>query len=149
MISEIEQQTLDIDWFFTDGIGIGFVASGGGKLPKSISTSDAINIKLSIFFRNLPNKCLPLINLGLSKYIEKDNLDMYLSDFKFMSEKGLYVFDKTILNSFEDLNYHLVAKPSNPLLYESLPFEIKEFLINTNFKNNLSKTLNIKIDEFN
>jgi hypothetical protein len=33
MLSEIEQQSLDIDCFFTNDEYIVFVASGGGKLP--------------------------------------------------------------------------------------------------------------------
>jgi len=37
MISLIEQQTLDIEWFFTADNVIGFVASGGGLLPKPVA----------------------------------------------------------------------------------------------------------------
>jgi len=37
--NEIDQQTLDIDWFFTDGCYISFMASGGGKLPESVACS--------------------------------------------------------------------------------------------------------------
>jgi len=55
MITEIEQEVLDIDWFFTNGKEIGFVASGGGKLPKSISNKSMIEIQsLAGYFKNLP-----------------------------------------------------------------------------------------------
>lgn len=39
MYTETEQQTLDIDCFFTDGKHIGFVTSGAGKLPETVAGS--------------------------------------------------------------------------------------------------------------
>jgi hypothetical protein len=55
MISEIDQETSDIDWFFTDGEMIGFVASGGGRLPNSISRKSIEEIELlADYFRRLP-----------------------------------------------------------------------------------------------
>ncbi|MCD0465080.1 hypothetical protein [Flavobacterium sp. ENC] len=61
MITEIEQQSLDIDWFFTDGTHIAFAASGGGKLPESISESVDYNL-LSHYFRDLPEMTEVKIN---------------------------------------------------------------------------------------
>lgn len=60
MYTEIEQQALDIDWFFTDGKYIGFVASGGGKLPETAANSSVNNEKLVSYFRGLSPKHLML-----------------------------------------------------------------------------------------
>src|ERR1700744_5442360 len=114
MISEIDQSTLDIDWFFTDGENIAFVASGGGKLPTSIAKSEDHLESLTSYFRALSEKSDVAVDTELSKM--NDNIDgHYLSDFIFMSKRGFFCFDKTVLNNFSDTNYHLVTMPLMPL----------------------------------
>ncbi|MCC9065588.1 hypothetical protein [Flavobacterium piscisymbiosum] len=137
MITEIEQQSLDIDWFFTDGKHVAFVASGGGKLPKSIAESSDYNL-LSSYFRNLPEKSEIEINVSLSEILKMVPDERYLADYVLMTKKGLYSFDKTILNNFLDPNYHLVAQPISPLEIIDLPKEVFEILIKSKYDKNLT-----------
>lgn len=129
MITELEQSTLDIDWFFTSNSRIGFVASAGGRLPKSVSKSEENIQLLSDYFRSLPDISDIEINPMLNEImINRKPDERYLSDFILMAQKGLYSFDKTMLNNFEDDNYHLVVKPILNLDIKDLPFEIANVL---------------------
>lgn len=38
-----------------------------------------------------------------------------------MAERGLFAFDKTYLNNFNDTVYHLVASPKGPLNLDLIP----------------------------
>ncbi|WP_445455987.1 hypothetical protein [Flavobacterium sp. HNIBRBA15423] len=132
MLSEIEQQTLDIDWFFLTEKNIGFIASGGGKIPLSVSKMFSKNHDVLVsYFRNLPETSDFIINEQLIKMIDLNVNNQYVNDFAYMAKRGLYSFDKTILNNYSDTNYHLVAKPTNPLLINNLPLKIKQLLIKT------------------
>src|ERR1700744_1286707 len=112
VITEIEQATSDIDWFFTNGNEIAFVASGGGKLPEVISQSKEDIETLASYFRGLPKKSDAIINQDLGKIMEAREInERYLADFVTMAEKGFFSYDKTVLNNFSEINYHLVAKP--------------------------------------
>ncbi|MBD1394934.1 hypothetical protein [Mucilaginibacter glaciei] len=62
MISEIEQQSFDFDWFFTDGTNIEFAASGGGKLPLTISVSRLDFDIVSTYFNTRTRICDAVIN---------------------------------------------------------------------------------------
>ena len=148
MFTEIEQQTLDIDWFFTDQINIAFAASGGGKLPSSF-TKIQKNEMLVLYFRSLPEISEVIINKDLINILPHKIDKEYLADFVFMSKKGLYSFDKTNVGNFSDTNYHLVCKPTNPLKLQDLSTEIKEILINISFNKSLNQTLGINTEEFN
>ncbi|WP_395073934.1 hypothetical protein [Flavobacterium sp.] len=142
MFTEIEQQTLDIDWFFLNKKHICFVASGGGKLPLSIAESSLDNATLVTYFRNLDDECDIIINPNLDENLSNEK---YLSDFIHMSKKGLYAFDKTILNDFSDTNYHLVTTPLIPLTLNELPENIQDILRKTNYIENLDNINNIDI----
>jgi hypothetical protein len=146
MITEIEQQSLDIDWFFTDEKHIAFVASGGGKLPKSIAESVDYNL-LSNYFRNLPEKTEVKINENLREILKMVPDERYLADYLAMAKKGIYSFDKTVLNNFLEPNYHLVASPISPLMIWDLPEEIIILLQKTKYNNNLKSMLNIDSSE--
>jgi len=146
MLTEIEQQNLDIDWFFTDGQHIGFVASGGGRLPNSIAKEDKNIEILSSYFRNLPERTEIEINNEL-KDIMSDVTEMYLSDFTLMAKKGLYTFDKTTLNNFLEPNYHLVAKPINALKIQDLSIQIQDIIVKTKYTRNIE--FELKIDTIN
>jgi hypothetical protein len=120
---EAEQQAIDLDWFFTDGRFIGFVASAGGKLPDSVARFPENSNKLEIYFRGLSE---------ISSVIVRSKKDRkYLKDFTYMSARGLFAFDKTVLNNFSESNYHLVSKPLNPLTIDKVSEEIKGLLILT------------------
>jgi hypothetical protein len=143
MLTEIEQQNLDIDWFFMCDDKIGFVASGGGKLPYSIANLGEKSQLLISYFRGLPIKNGIIINSELGKVLNHDVNDEYLNDFKYMGERGLYTFDKTILNNFLERNYHLVTKPINPLKINELPSEIQKILMQTKYNGDLDSELSI------
>jgi hypothetical protein len=142
MITEEEQIALDIDWFFTDGEQIGFVASGGGLLPATISKSSENIEILSAYFWALPKRCGAILNTNLTNKI-KDITERYLSAFVPMTEKGLYSFDKTFLNRPFDTSYHLVAKPITPLRLQDLPLQIKNIVIETKLKSRIEGALDI------
>jgi hypothetical protein len=146
MFTEIEQEISDIDWFFTDNNNIAFVASAGGKLPNKIAQSENYNL-LSSYFRSLPEKSEVLINHNLSKILGNEIDETYLSDFIFMAKKGLYCFDKSVLNNFSDTKYHLVAKPLNPIKMENLPKKILEVINLSVCKNNIEILENIDVIE--
>jgi hypothetical protein len=132
MISEIEQSTLDIDWFFTDNNKIGFVASAGGRLPKSVAKSkDNIEL-LSNYFRGLSPTTDIKVNPKLKEFMpHRDINENYLSDFIYMAERGLYSFDKISLNNFNDDGYYLVASPVVGLTINDLPIEISNIIAQT------------------
>ncbi|WP_449399253.1 hypothetical protein [Chryseobacterium wanjuense] len=137
---------------FTDGKNIGFVASGGGRLPKTIAESSENNKKLISYFRNLPDICNALINPNLDSLLNEifgSGVDeRYLQDFELMTKKGLYSFDKTYLNKFYDNNYHLVTTPLNPLIVENLPQDIFDILIKTKYSaSNISSISAIDINK--
>ncbi|WP_417940955.1 hypothetical protein [Flavobacterium sp. RS13.1] len=146
MLTEIEQQNLDIDWFFVNENKIAFVASGGGKLPNSIAKlTEEKSLLLVSYFRNLEKKNEVIINPELDKLLNHDINDEYLNDFIYMAERGLYAFDKTVLNNFSESNYHLVVAPINPLNVNDLPTQIKEVLLQTTCNCNLESVLSIDI----
>lgn len=143
MITEEEQIALDIDWFFTDGEQIGFVASGGGLLPATIAKSPENIEVLTSYFWSLPARCNAILNPNLANKI-KDINEGYLSAFVPLSEKGLYTFDKTFLNRPFDTSYHLVAKPTTPLTLDDLPFRIKNIIIETKLNSSIEADFDIK-----
>ncbi|MDV7699182.1 hypothetical protein N6B72_19865 [Chryseobacterium soli] len=130
MYTEIEQQTLDIDWFFTDGKYIEFTASGEGKLPESVARSSENNEKLVSYFRNLSEVIVnPKLNDLLIGIFGTGADERYLNDFVSMTKKGFYSFDKTNLNNFLDYDYHLVTSPMNPLTINDLPQDILNIIL--------------------
>jgi hypothetical protein len=96
IIEEIEQEVLDIDWFFTNGHEIGFVASGGGRLPTSIAKFQDIDT-LSTYFRSVPKSTDIITNPILESIVGNGSVDdRYLFDFVEMAKRGLYTFDKSV-----------------------------------------------------
>jgi len=141
MLTSVEQETLDIDWFFTDDEHVGFVASGGGRLPKSVVENwEGIQIVIK-FLRELPTVSEFLINPNINQIVEGKVDDWYLSDFINFSKKGIYAFDKTKLNDFSDLSYHLVASPIYPLKVKSLPKNIQNILLNIKLNSKIYDSL--------
>jgi hypothetical protein len=145
MITAIEQETSDIDWFFTNGEEVGFVASGGGKLPNSVSNKSIDEMALvATYFRDLPQKSGVTISPNLKGLILPGTDEkQYLSYFIEMAEKGLFSFDKTVLNRFSDTNYHLVAEPLSPLKLDDLPLKIAKVLAETKSQGAIETSLNI------
>jgi hypothetical protein len=147
MYTEIEQQTLDIDWFFTDGKYIGFIASGAGKLPESVARSSENNEKLVSYFRNLQEISEVIVNPKLNDLLIEifgtGADERYLHDFVSMTKKGFYSFDKTNLNNFLDYDYHLVTSPMNPLTINKLSQDILNIILQTKYPGDMSNVINI------
>ncbi len=136
--SLIEQETSDIDWFFVDANNeIGFVASGGGKLPNSIADKD-YRYDLGSYFRGLSDTSNYELNNDLVIVDQTEKLKQY-SDFISLAKKGLYCFDKTDLNNFDDTRYDLIVKPDKGLKVEDIPNDILKILSITKLKLNLNK----------
>ena len=148
-----DQFSIDIDWFFIDQQGnVGHVASGGGQFPVSISKSKEMCELLQSFFERYDLVSLNKfsINSELKKIVGFNNSyeeTKYLKDFILMAQKGLYSFDKTILGNFIDDNYHLVAKPLNPLNIKMLPDDISIILRRTVIDSDLSILNSLKISD--
>ncbi|MGG1921898.1 hypothetical protein [Chryseobacterium cucumeris] len=151
MYTEIEQQTLDIDWFFTDGKYISFVASGGGKLPETVANSEVNNKKLVSYFKGLPKISDPIVNPLLNELLTRifgsGANERYLRDFIYFTQRGLYSFDKTNLNDFIDNQYHLVTTPINPLEIIDLPPDILDILMQTKIEDNINLISNLDVSK--
>lgn len=151
MYTEIEQQTLDIDWFFTDGNYISFVASGAGKLPETVANSEVNNKKLVSYFKGLPKISFtiinPLLDALLTKIFGSGADERYLRNFVYFTQRGLYSFDKTHLNDLTDTQYHLVATPVKPLKVTDLPPDILDILIQTKIKNNINSINDLDVSK--
>lgn len=120
--SETEQHNKDIDWFFTDQTNrIFHVASAGGQLPGLISENDRNNKEISRVVDRLEPRFDVAINDGVFNIIGYQNegdyaRSLYLESFIFYAKRGIYSCDKSVLNSFESTNYHLVASPASGFL---------------------------------
>lgn len=149
MLTEIRQQTLDIDWFFVSDNAIGCVASGGGKLPESVAFLNDEIWTITSYFRNLPEKTSIIINEELEKIKGAALTDNYLSDFVYMAKRGLFAFDKSNLNNFLDSKYHLVTRPVEPIELEKLSVEIQELINKTNYKGNIRQVDFVDVEDIN
>ncbi len=113
--SQIEQSTLDLDLFLKDKNKFIHIASGGGKIPNRLANSDNIieGFKESLY--SIDNDFEVDINPDLSEIlnIEESEIETYLSDFLKYARQGFYTYDKTNLGEFNDMTFHLVAKPNN------------------------------------
>ncbi len=147
MIELIEQQTQDISWFFISGKNIAFIASGGGPLPATIASHSFDDLD-AVFDRiyDLPDRCDVIINPELKKLIYPNLVnDRYLADFVLMAGKGLFGYDKTVINKFSDSRYHLVASPTKPLTADELPVTLLELLACRTDQNILGHTIDISL----
>lgn len=130
IITEIQQETTDFDWYFTNGANIGYVSSGGGLLPAKVSDSLENLMESADFFWNLPVISGFIINKQLKEITRvKVVTDMYLGMYIYMAERGIFAFDKTMVNRFFDTSYHWVAKPTRPLTYDELPQNIADIIL--------------------
>jgi hypothetical protein len=117
----IKESGFDIDWFFYDKEGkIAVVASGGGMLPDSVTAEMEKLKNMSKYFRSLPvisqNIIIDENVLNKISTYNDEQKQAYLNDVHFMTSRGLYYFDKMILNDYSDFRYYLKAKPKLPLL---------------------------------
>lgn len=127
---ELEQYTLDINWYFADKFNrICIAASGGGILPSIIFENDRRNDEFHETVINLPARFEVIRNenvLELLQGIDNQNLDSYFQDFERLAARGLYVYDKLLLSDPEDTFYLLVAYPKYDSTIDKFPFEKKD-----------------------
>lgn len=113
--SQIEQITLDINWYFVDHYNrICIAASAGGLLPKPITVNEEGNEEFHKIVLDLPSRFEVARNeniLNIIQGIESQNIEAYFQDFNKLASRGLYVFDKLRLDDPEDGFYLLVAYP--------------------------------------
>jgi len=143
MISDLEEQTLDLDWFAVDANGeIGHFATGGlGFLPLSVKACNENRVLLRSFFRGLAGNGEAIESPSLAShrhFASEAEKERSLEDFVQMSSKGLYSFD-CIFDRKRPSGYYLVVLPSNPLTVEELPDEIRPALELTRFPGSFAK----------
>ncbi len=113
--TEIEQFTLDLDLFFKDSQKNIHLASGGGKIPDLLANSDEINENFKDTAILLDEDFEIEVNQELMKVLnlKETEFQNYLFDFVKYAKKGFFSYDKTKLGEFDDMTFHLVAKPKN------------------------------------
>lgn len=150
-----DQFAYDFDWFFVDSEGqLCHVASAAGRLPTRIGRMGVEEIQnISRLIRLLPAQFEYEINPRLDEIKSfESNLQRtnYLEDFILFAKRGLYSFDKSKLNNFEDPHYHLVAYPkfytffnhNFKLKIENENVDFMKFRVSENFRNRKSFLLN-------
>ena len=149
MITDVEEETLDITWFSVDANGeIACFASGGrGFLPASVKACKDNMIRLVDFFEDaLPENGYGIASLNLDSRMQQrrylaDTVEegraSYLAAYLPMATKGLYAFDCIYLNR-RPSGYFLVARPSRPLCVGELPPDIQGIVKLTRFPGRFS-----------
>ncbi|OPC54598.1 hypothetical protein BAY06_12825 [Elizabethkingia anophelis] len=115
--SQIEQETFDLDIFFKDNNKNVHLATGGGQIPKIIAELDTVSENIKNFKLETLNIIYEIeVNPNLSEIINiksEEELENYLIDFKKYAKMGFYSYDKTNIGNFNDMQFHLVAKPKS------------------------------------
>jgi len=138
MISDIEEETLDLDWFGVDIDGkIAHFASGGrGFLPSSVKSSKDALDRLTEFFRHsLLAHGTGIESPNLSSHVQFESesyKSRFLTDYARMASKGLYSFD-CIVSSQRPTGYFKVIAPSRPLTVDDIPSDIQQSIAMTRF----------------
>ena len=124
--TDIDLQTFDLDIFFTDNNKLIHVASAGGYLPKTLAKTDIYNQFVIEKMSTESNEFEIEINPNLK------NID--ISSFTALASNGFYSYDKSHLGNFEDMTFHLVAKPKNKISSKLLleKYKITAALIQSN-----------------
>jgi hypothetical protein len=138
-IDELEQESSDIDWFAIDSDGhILHIASGGGVLPESVAASEETLLQLYQYFLALPDtNSASLVHAEANA--EKSGRN-YQNAIRY-AQRGLFSFDKTLLNKHLDPQYHLAVRPADPLLIKDVPEPIATLLRRTSLPDSvLAKT---------
>lgn len=121
---------LDIDWFLIDSSElIWHFASGGGFVPDIINESIVEASKSLLMMPEISP--IIVINRNLHDFVEfntTQDYEMYVESFVKYAKRGLYSYDKSVLNDYEDPFYHLVASPTHHLRPAALPPQIRNLL---------------------
>lgn len=151
VISELDEEVIDYDWFAVDKEGrIGHFTTGGmGTLPRSVAASGDDLQFIADFFRN---PLLPSTEARLApKAVEPTNKVNWrkgwtssmdaeqaaahcFQDFMQMASRGLYSFDHSYALDCTHPRtrpcplYYRIAIPSNPLHVTDLPMNVQTIL---------------------
>lgn len=151
--NEIDQYTLDINWYFTDRYNrICIAASAGGLLPRPIIENDERNDQFHKIIIELPIRFTVIRNQNILNQIQGVNsqsLELYFQDFERLAGRGLYVFDKLNLDEPEDGLYLLVAYPIYNSNIDSYPIDKKHLSLIPKTKQSLITRRNQKVAESN
>lgn len=122
------------------------IATAGAKLPEELASLDEMIINNKSLIFDIKNNVEITINPYLDELLQFESTrekDLYLTDFKRISSKGIITFDKTIVEDSDDPYYHVVAWPNfNNMFdnYKILPIETPDFIsrrIEENILNNI------------
>jgi hypothetical protein len=153
MITDIEEETLDLDWFSVDDNGeIAHFASGGrGFLPSSVKVSRTNLARITAYFRrdlDANGSAIESANLSLhTEFNSEAEKARYMADYSRMAAKGLYSFD-CVIDHKRPCNYYLVARPSCTLKVNDLPDDIQQIINITSFAGQFRSSAIVKQDEF-
>lgn len=145
MITDLEEETEDLDWFAIDRNGdIAHFASGGrGFLPPAVMSSEDDLRSLTSFFRfQLAENSDAVESPNLLSYVRLDShaqRETYLADNITMARKGLYSFD-CIIGPSRPAGYFIVARPTVPLNLRVLPPGMRSLLLKTIFNGTFRDT---------
>ena len=125
----------DLDIFLKLSNHLIHIATAGAKLPEELASLDEMIINNKSLVFNINDQVEITINPYLDELLQFQTTrekDLYLTDFKRISSKGIITFDKTIVEDCNDPFYHVVAWPSfgdffdvNKIL---LPIETPDFI---------------------
>lgn len=148
--SEIDQTTLDLNWYFRDFYNrVCVCASGGGLLPKPIVENDSGNEEFHNYALELPQKFeVERIKdvRGKIEGISSENIDLYFQNFESLASRGLYVFDKLQLNNPEDGYYVLVAYPIYNTKIDPYPFDKSKLKLISRTSSSIISRLNQQLN---
>ena len=138
-VSDIEEETRDIDWFALDSEGfVGHFTTGGrGALPRSIASSaEDLKRVTDYFSKQISANTSSVISSGVELHVslrDEAQRARYLEDFKRMACRGLFSFD-FLQTSKRPTGYFLVAKPLIPLHVGGIREDIRQVLERTVFE---------------
>lgn len=152
VITDLEEDTLDLDWFCVDdNDNIGHFATGGrGFLPPSVKASKSnLDVLTEFFLTHLSPNGVGKESLCLTSHLQFESDEQKarcLYSFLQMGAKGLYSFDCVVV-PFRPCDYFKIIEPSVPVVAQELPSEIQRILNMTRYVGKFCSANLIKVVE--
>jgi hypothetical protein len=130
-ISDVEEETPDLEWFAIDtGGAVGCFTTGGrGFLPPEVKGCREDVASLANYFRNAEANGAGRVAASVGEHVMKSSdQNTYLGDFLAMASKGIYSFD-CLMERIRPSPYFLVAIPSRPINVSELPLHLQTCLM--------------------
>ncbi len=153
MITDIEEETQDIDWFGADLNGeiAHFTSGGRGFLPPSVKAcKEDLNLAYAYFRHELAANGYGIQSSNLLLHMKFQSVEQkatYLADYLRMASKGLYSFD-CVITGKRPSGYFVVASPARPLSVNELPNEIQKIVVRTRFSDNSRRSEVVQTNAF-